>query len=317
MTYNEIQQKNFYQERVGKVYGCFEVVSVEYDRSEGRQLWTLRCVHCGMTKQTYNGKDYVKGKNKGNCSCQPKESNSKKPQKIKKEQVDRKIKKDHELYGIWCGMISRCCNPNDKDYKNYGGRGISVCDEWRNDFWSFVSWAENNGYRQELTIDRTDNNSGYSPENCRWVHRCMQNKNKRNVPLYDGETLPDICAREDVSYSCVTSMMNAGHDLHDSIEIANQRREKQKFGKLCKSHGKESEDVRYMMKKGMTLDEALSAERIPRGTLVRINGEIKPFLEWCRQYNISPQLVKYRMNVNGMGIYEALTSKKRKRDKKD
>lgn len=88
------------------------------------------------------------------------------------------------LYGIWQGMKKRCYNSNEKYYCNYGGRGITVCDEWRECFDAFYKWAMANGYnpdapRGECTIDRVDNNGNYEPQNCRWVDIDTQNKNKR------------------------------------------------------------------------------------------------------------------------------------------
>lgn len=93
------------------------------------------------------------------------------------------------IYRIWRNMKSRCYNPNAARYESYGGRGIKVCDEWRNSFESFYSWAMSNGYSDELSIDRKDVNGNYTPDNCRWIPMDKQADNKSNSRLfeYNGE----------------------------------------------------------------------------------------------------------------------------------
>ena len=97
------------------------------------------------------------------------------------------------LYQVYCGMKSRCYNPNVKCYKNYGGRGITICDEWLNDFEAFKKWMLEHGYdysksRKEQQIDRKDNDKGYSPDNCRWVTRAEQNRNQSTThKITDGD----------------------------------------------------------------------------------------------------------------------------------
>lgn len=94
------------------------------------------------------------------------------------------------IYNIWNMMVARCHRKNTKGYPEYGGRGITVCDEWRNSFQSFYLWAMANGYNDELSIDRVDNDKGYFPDNCRWATKYVQSNNKRSNRTieYKGET---------------------------------------------------------------------------------------------------------------------------------
>lgn len=95
-----------------------------------------------------------------------------------------------KLYRVYYGMKQRCYNPNHKAYYRYGGRGISICEEWKNDFKAFYDWAIENGYQDGLTIDRKDYNGNYEPNNCRWVTQAEQSRNtSRNTLItIDGVT---------------------------------------------------------------------------------------------------------------------------------
>lgn len=97
----------------------------------------------------------------------------------------------HRIYTIWRDMKSRCYNVNDRCYKSYGGRGIMICEEWKNSVKSFYEWSINNGYNDELTIDRIDTDGDYEPNNCRWISNLEQQRNKRNTVFveYNGTPL--------------------------------------------------------------------------------------------------------------------------------
>ena len=95
------------------------------------------------------------------------------------------------LYNIWYNMKRRCNNINDKDYKNYRGRNIKICNEWLIDYSNFYNWAMQNGYQSDLTIDRINNNGNYERSNCRWVTKSQQCNNRTNNIFisFNGETL--------------------------------------------------------------------------------------------------------------------------------
>lgn len=110
------------------------------------------------------------------------------------------------LYKRWAGAIQRCENSNNKNFPAYGGRGITVCREWRSDYANFKRWALSAGYSPELEIDRIDNDKGYSPENCRWVSKKQQARNRRNSKLitYKGKMQTRAAWAEELGLSPIT-----------------------------------------------------------------------------------------------------------------
>lgn len=125
------------------------------------------------------------------------------------------------LFKIWCSMHERCERKKHKYFKDYGGRGISVCDEW-NDYINFAEWSRNNGYSDELTIDRINNDGNYEPANCRWITRKEQHSNKRtnrkiehNGKMY---TLTQLADETGINKTTLKERLNNGWSVEDAVK---------------------------------------------------------------------------------------------------
>lgn len=130
-------------------------------------------------------------------------------------------RKNTRLYRIWANMKTRCYNVYSTHFDRYGGRGIIMCDEWKNDFKVFYNWAMSNGYADNLTIDRMDNNGNYEPPNCRWVMIEEQSINRcsNHYATIEGETkvLSEWCEIYNINYKTVRDRLRRGWNYKDAL----------------------------------------------------------------------------------------------------
>lgn len=130
-------------------------------------------------------------------------------------------RKNTRLYRIYNNMKTRCYNENAQHYHRYGGRGIKICNEWLEDFSNFKKWSMENGYSNNLTIDRINNNGNYEPSNCRWVNiKTQANNTSSNVIITINDktkTLTEWCTSIGISYKTVRDRLKRGWNIEDAL----------------------------------------------------------------------------------------------------
>jgi hypothetical protein len=141
------------------------------ETSKRKVRYGLYKCHCGIEFKTQTPN--IKSGNCKSCGCN-------RVLRIKEASTKHGMS-NHKLYNVFSSMLQRCTNPNDNRFVDYGGRGITVCEEWINNKQSFLDWSIVNGYESGLTIDRINNDKGYEPSNCRWTTRSIQSRNTRVI----------------------------------------------------------------------------------------------------------------------------------------
>lgn len=195
--------------------------------------------------------------------------------------------KQQRLNLVYHSMLARCYNPNSKSYKHYGERGITVCEEWLNTekvcthygiytkgWRTFEKWALDNGYKEGLTIDRIDNNKGYSPENCRWVDRKMQSNNRNFCRLitYKGktQTLKQWCEELNINYK----------QVHARI-----------------------------VRCGWTVKQAFETKENPLINFITYEGKTQSLADWAKELKINYGTLRARLYKYNMPVEQAFTKK--------
>lgn len=162
----------------GREFGRLKIIERSGSDKNGQAMWRCKC-DCGNVTIVSGG--HLRSGHTRSCGCLEND--------VRRAVHTTHGKRHTRLYRIWASMKGRCSNPNIKEYKWYGAKGVSVCREWM-DFQVFHDWAIENGYADNLTIDRIDGNGDYCPENCRWITNAAQQSNRSNNRhlTYCGET---------------------------------------------------------------------------------------------------------------------------------
>lgn len=244
---------------IGKKFGKWTVLSFSYKDNYNHFFYKCKC-ECGFVKDV----DIYRMKYGHSLCCSRCSYDSKiVPSYIKK------------LRRIFNNFKQRCYNPKSPRYKNYGARGIIVCDEWKNNCDLFIEWALNNGYKDGLSIDRIDNDGIYSPQNCRWVDNVVQanNKSTNHIIFYKGEkyTISTFCKKFNLNVYKIRERIN-----------------------------------RY----GFTEPELLLKESLlgyrKKKIFATINGVEKPVIDWCIELNLNYRTIYNRIHRYGFTPEKAL-----------
>mgnify|MGYP003292394766 CR=1 FL=1 len=284
----------------GQRFGMLTAIRKVGTAHDGQALWLCKC-DCGNT-HIAKGRD-LRSLHVKTCGCSSYKfvGNSHKTHGLS----------NIPLYGVWLSMRNRCKLPTAKEYKDYGERGITVCDEWDKDFQSFYDWAMANGYKEEkkngrniLTIDRIDVNGNYEPSNCRFVPESVQARNKRNS-LTDKERYTKclICGKwieqtrrngqKTCSRKCAAELSKRNHVRKD-------------YTKICPECGKQ-----FDAQRGGHFKDAIYCSKkcanMAHSPIWTYNGESHHVLEWAKITGVNAHCLFHRKEM-GWTVEETLTT---------
>lgn len=247
----------------GNKYGRLTVLYRNGRNSCGKIVWHCKC-ECGNETDVITS--VLKSGQSKSCGCYSLECSRKRMTKHGMSET--------RVYKIWKDMIQRCTNKNNKNYEDYGGRGIKVCDEWL-DFLNFYEWATINGYEDGLTLDRINTDNSYCPENCRWVDMFVQANNKRTTVMIEAAGIT--------------------RSLHNWARIV----------------GINPMTLYNRIELGFSPEEALftpvGCDRNMCSKLIEFNKELHTIDVWSKILGINKATLKYRLK-NGWSVERALTT---------
>lgn len=198
----------------GEVFGRLTCIESAGSKN-GERLWKCKC-ECGMF--TIVSTASLRSGNTKSCGCVRREALIK---RNKVHGLSTVNGKKTRLYNIWVRMKQRCYDKNASDYYRYGGKGVKVCDEWKNNYENFHNWAMNNGYDDTLTIERKDFRGDYNPANCTWIPIEKQARNKKTNHFieYKGKrkTLAEWSELTNINSSTIRQRLNLGWTVEKAL----------------------------------------------------------------------------------------------------
>ena len=201
---------------IGQRFGKLTVKYLTEDKSHGEKHWMCVC-DCGNNHVTTSS-NLIHGTSKQCHKCAMKQAG-----------MSNRIHGTEpiELWRVYQNMKTRCINPKYCLYHRYGGRGITICDEWMNSFTSFREWAFKNGYKPELSLDRINNDGNYCPENCKWSTVIEQANNRRNNRMItingETDTMANWSRRTGIPYWVIQKRLGCGWSENDAVTIPYKR----------------------------------------------------------------------------------------------
>lgn len=199
---------------VGKRFERLKVIEKVKGKilKSGFEQQTYKCI-CDCGNETIVSYSALMTGNTKSCGCL-----------FKEDLIDRNTThgmSSTKLYDVWKGMFQRCYNKYNKSYRYYGGKGIRICDEWKNDFQVFYEWAQLSGYKEGLEIDRIDGKGNYEPGNCKWSTRTEQMNNVSDNKIWEvngvSHTQAEWSKLFDIDQDLVSGRLNAGWDLISAL----------------------------------------------------------------------------------------------------
>lgn len=238
------------------------------------------------------------------------------------------------LNSIYVGMKNRCYNSNQPSYKDYGARGITICTEWLNKekvntgkalatkgWLSFQSWALSHGYSDGLTIDRIDNSKGYSPDNCRWVSRKVQNNNHRNNHwnTMEGQTktMAQWCEEKKCNYNTIRTRIYKLHltpeqafdlNYNTCIRTITFKGKTQSIAAWAREKKINYQTLVNRINKGWPLEKVFENKN-NNLKLISYKGRKQCLKDWCKELKLNYSTVMYRINKSHWSVERAFETK--------